>query len=344
MKKILVYGAGAIGRGFLPWVFPPDEFEYWFIDTNRYIVNRLKRPGGSTYITMGGGYNIMVIHAQDDPPPEFDAIFTAVGPRNVMSLVQKFKGTKVPIICCENDSRLHVSLRALTGNNNIFFGIPDVIASNTAPKRLKDLDPIAIVTECGKCYIEDGAKELGGNAEYLDSEGMRREWKAKLYLHNTPHCIAAYLGYLKGCHYISEAMDISEIRGIVEGVISETTTMINTMYGIDIDFAKEYGKKEITRFSNHLLCDPISRVGREPIRKLQKDDRLIGAAALCIQAGIYPKNIIKGITAALKYVRAGDPDFEIMKQIGPVDKFLDYIYVNPEEPIYKVLTQNNSIF
>ena len=32
-KKILVYGAGAIGRGFIPWVFSPSEFQFNYVES-----------------------------------------------------------------------------------------------------------------------------------------------------------------------------------------------------------------------------------------------------------------------------------------------------------------------
>jgi len=339
MKKLLIVGAGAVGRAFLPWVFPPEQFLYWYIDINQYLVNRLKRPGGTTYMTKSGGYVLQRIQCQDAPPAEFDAVITAVGPRNFMTLVEMFKDTTVPIICCENDSRLPQIMTNLTGNQNIYFAIPDVIASNMAPKKLTDIDPIAIVTEDGVCYIEYPMWTLGGNAVYLDKKGMYREWKAKLYIHNTPHCIAAYLGYQKRCFLLSDAMAIPEIKEIVTGAMEEMRRMIVARYGIDPIFAEEYSTKELRRFSNKLLHDPIARVAREPLRKLAKDDRLIGAAALCLEVGIEPVNIMKGIRAAMKYIQPKDPDYRTMKLVSDIGKFLDMIGVKPEEPIYNLMVK-----
>ena len=41
MKKVLIYGAGAIGRGYLPRVFTQDQFEYYFVEKNESIRNQL---------------------------------------------------------------------------------------------------------------------------------------------------------------------------------------------------------------------------------------------------------------------------------------------------------------
>ena len=56
-KTILVYGAGAIGRGYLPWVFSPDEFDFMFVDRNPDLVESLRRRGSyTTFRTKDGKY------------------------------------------------------------------------------------------------------------------------------------------------------------------------------------------------------------------------------------------------------------------------------------------------
>ena len=33
-KKILIYGAGAIGRGYTPWLFNNNEYELYYVENN----------------------------------------------------------------------------------------------------------------------------------------------------------------------------------------------------------------------------------------------------------------------------------------------------------------------
>lgn len=341
MKNLLIYGAGSIGRGYLPWVFPPEEFNYWFVDTNRDLTDALQNTGCHSYRIVARSYEGLLVKGLEHPPVEFDAVFTAVGPRNFMGLADRFMGTTKPIICCENDSRLPRLMREITGNPNVFYGIPDVISSNTAPLNLLDKDHNATVTEVGTLYIDAGAKEIGGDAVYLGTEGMHREWMAKLYIHNTPHCIAAYLGWQEECVWIWEAMEDPYIYEIVEGAMMECKEMIVKMYGIPEPFAASYARKELARFSNRLLCDPISRVAREPLRKLAKGDRLIGAASLCLQAGVFPENIIRGIQAALRYRETSDPDYSAMEMFADMDirNILKTINVEEDEPVYEAITK-----
>ncbi len=55
------------------------------------------------------------------------------------------------------------------------------------------------------------------------------------------------------------------------------------------------------RFGNPLLKDKITRVAKDPIRKLGREDRIVGAADLCRSQGIDPNHIATICAAALHY-------------------------------------------
>ena len=42
-KKLLIYGAGAIGRGYLPWVFSGKHYDFYFVDVNKSLISLLKK-------------------------------------------------------------------------------------------------------------------------------------------------------------------------------------------------------------------------------------------------------------------------------------------------------------
>ena len=328
--RVRVYGAGAIGRGFLPWVFRDAEFE--FVDPHV----SLRRNSYRTYMTsddkLGYKHIDVAIHSLSKP----DVIFCCVGTRNCTKIADQFRNPSVPVYVCENDSRVVPVLREMTGNDNIWFAIPDVITSNTAPKALLDVDPLALVTEEGCLYMPFGSRILeGGN--YLSPEMMHNQWIAKLYLHNTPHCIVAYHGWALGKKFMSEAMEVPWIRSECEGVLNECIQMVVHQYGLNKKFAEYYAEKEIRRFSNSLLHDPITRVAREPLRKLGEGERLIGAARLCIQSNFVPTHIIKGIKACCKYDNPEDPDYETMKKNPFWGNFME-----PSEPLWYLMWKDEA--
>ena len=256
-KKMLIYGAGAIGRGFMPWVFPPSEFLYYFVEINPHIRQLLNhRKKFQTLKTVGGAYETRGVvaeycYAPDEDctiTPAVDVVVLAVGPRNVLSLSENLKNITVPIICAENDASVPKLVTSMTRNKNAVFAIPDVITSNTAPPEILTHDPLTTVSEDGVCYIDERVSYLGGNATYVSSETLEKEWKAKLYLHNTPHCIAAYLGSFVGALYIHEAMQFPKVRAVVAGSMNEMRAMLLKHFQLDEHFVNWYAKKDLKLF------------------------------------------------------------------------------------------------
>ena len=327
-KKILIYGAGAIGRGYIPWVFSPYEYEYYYVENNDSIHNLLNsKKEFTTYKTKGDQYENMKVPVkhcfkngeEKDFLKEVDVIVTSVGPRNLLSLAENLHNISTPILCCENDSFLPKVLSTLTNNPNVVFAIPDVITSNVATDEFKKNDPLSIITEDGVCYIDKKVSHVGGDCIYVDEEELKKQWQAKLYLHNTPHCIAAYLGSLLGVQYVHEVMNNKNAQEIVANAMKEMQEVLLKTFNLDEKFVNWYAEKELKRFSNMLLYDPVTRVAREPFRKLALGERLIGAAELALGSGIIPENIIKGIMAAFYYNNPRDPDANISYLINALE-------------------------
>jgi mannitol-1-phosphate 5-dehydrogenase len=165
-------------------------------------------------------------------------------------------------------------------------------------------------------------------ADPLPIEGMKaaRNFKAvfdrKLYTLNLTHAALGYLGFLKGYIYVHEPFCDQELNPIINGAMEEISEGLLEKYPRDLDAEeqKEILKDTKIRFGNPLLMDSISRVAKDPIRKLGKNDRLIGSASLCIKQGIFPENIAIVCGAALNYDNDEDESAKKMqgmiKEIG----------------------------
>ena len=348
-SRILIYGAGAIGRGYIPWIFPSEHYELSFVENDPNLRGLLqKQKEFTTYRTKNKKYEKLVCRFKDcfdlgeENPEEYDGVITAVGPRQVYSLIESLSNVDCPIILFENDSRLPPEFRSLTGKDNIYFGIPDVITSNSAPADMLKIDPLSIVTEDGVCFVEDGAANLGGDISYVSQEEIRKQWAAKLYIHNTPHCIAAYLGAMCGKKYLHEGMGEKSIYSIVENAMNEMSQTVIKLFDLDKEFVDWYSKKELARFSNVLLYDPILRVAREPFRKLGLQDRLIGASQLALSTGVIPNNLILGTMSAFLYDEENDEDFNIkilMNSLEPKSFLKLIINIQSHEALYKLIVK-----
>jgi len=351
---VLIIGAGAIGRGFLPWVFPEHLYRFGFVDTNDRLIEDLRSrgcytsymadPGGGLRrrsIPVAGAWRLADFNLASIDVPL--TCYVAVGPRRVFEAVAPLKGYQGPIVLLENDDKSVDVAKAALNQDNVYFAIPDVIASNTAsPEHLAE-DPLSLHTENGRLYVDSRAAAPVGDIDYCDTDELRKQWLAKLYLHNTPHCIAAYLGAFLGRTYIHEVMALPKAERIVRGSIEEMLKALKLGWDIPHGFLDWYAAKELRRFSNVALHDPIARVAREPFRKLQLDGRLIGAALMCMKAGFVPVNILMGIVAAVLFDDGSGPDCHIMfaKECLPPSIVFSYLLqLRPGEPLHAIMAEH----
>ena len=87
------------------------------------------------------------------------------------------------------------------------------------------------------------------------------------------------------------------------------------------DFSDEaqqaYVDKILQRFANPHLPDTVDRVGRQPLRKLSRSERLIGPAAELAERGIRPRHLLATVEAALAFDVPDDPEsVELQRLLG----------------------------
>ena len=338
MGRALIIGCGGIGRGFMPWLL--EQFEIDFLDSDKNLLDGIFRQGGFSSFMSDGEIlkkkwvspRRLLNSLEGVRPDDYDIVFISVGPRNIHFLPPEIGKLNCPIYSLENDPATVDSIKQLYKLKTVYFGIPDVITSSTASPENLAIDPYAIHTENGVLYLQESLEldkrlyELLPEINWLPVERLNQEWDAKLYIHNTPHCIAAYLGYLAGCTYLHEALAVPIIKKILDGVIEELLYALKLITPYDHNFIESYAIKEVRRFSNTLLFDPITRVAREPIRKLHPSGRLIGALRILLSTGVRPTYLLVGIVAALEYSDVNDRDRLQLQYLGSfgVKSFIKY--------------------
>ena len=355
MAKALIIGCGAIGRGFVPWIL--HNFEIDFFDADLGLVAGITQQNGyRTYMSDGQNLSYMQVKPRKATsdfaelrPSDYDIAFISVGPSNVKRLPEKISHLSCPIFSLENDPITVDWIKQHYGLQWVYFGVPDVITSSTAsPENLAN-DQYAIHTENGVMYLQDNdqtsadLKAALPDVKWLPVERLNQEWDAKLYIHNTPHCIAAYLGHLSGCTYLHEALANPVISRVIDGVIEELLYALKVTTAYDHHFIESYAEKEVRRFSNKLLFDPISRVAREPIRKLHPSGRLTGALRLLLSSGVRPIYLTIGIGAALHYLANNDKDFLQISHLSRfgIPAFLKYHLSMSEDSIESTFISDN---
>ena len=140
-------------------------------------------------------------------------------------------------------------------------------------------------------------------------KNFRAEVERKLFMYNLGHAALAYLGYLNGLRYVHEGFEDEKITTVFNEALDETGTALQKLYPEDIDARSQQKVREDInlRFSNPMMMDTIQRVGRDPIRKLGPDDRLLGSTHLCLSQAIFPKSVAFVCAAALCYDEPDEP-------------------------------------
>jgi mannitol-1-phosphate 5-dehydrogenase len=129
--------------------------------------------------------------------------------------------------------------------------------------------------------------------------------EAKLYGHNATHALAAYVGAMRGVERIADLSNHPDVIAFLRAAFIEESgeALLRKHAGKDPLFTREgyreYADDLLARMVNPFLRDSVERVGRDPQRKLEWDDRLVGTLRVALQQGIKPSRYAFGTAAAL---------------------------------------------
>ncbi|RBM31517.1 mannitol-1-phosphate 5-dehydrogenase [Vibrio tarriae] len=351
MKKNAVhFGAGNIGRGFIGKLLADADIAVTFADVNEPLVDQLSHQQEYKVKVVGSECkmetvsHVTAVNSASEALIEriikTDLVTTAVGP-TVLDIIAKTiakglsarfaAGNTQPlnIIACENMVRGTTHLKQqvyqfLTTEeqqqaDSLVGFVDSAVDRIVPPLQAANDDPLEVTVESFSEWIVDEQQFKG---EIPQIEGMEKTnnlmafVERKLFTLNTGHCITAYLGCLKGHRTIREAIEDPTIHAQVKQAMQESGEVLTRRYGFDRALHSAYIEKILSRFANPYLVDEVDRVGRQPLRKLGTNDRLIKPLLGTIEYGLPNSMLLKGIAAALKYRNSSDPQaVEIQQSI-----------------------------
>lgn len=145
--------------------------------------------------------------------------------------------------------------------------------------------------------------------------------EAKLYGHNATHALAAYLGYELGVTHLADLADVTGFMDFLRSaaLYESGLALLRRHSGKDPFFTPDafaqFTEQLIGRMLNPYLNDTTRRVGRDPLRKLGWNDRLVGTIRMAMRAGVSPERHALGAAAALAF---GDASLESLSEQWPV--------------------------
>lgn len=347
MKKAVMFGGGNIGRGFIGAVLHEAGYHITFADVNMDLINKLNELGRYTVKIVDVECREQVVDTvsgvnsttQDvvDEIAGASLVTTAVGltilPRIAGAVANGIRarmeaGCKeyLNIIACENAIRASSQLKKCvyerldektTAYADEYVGFPDCAVDRIVPPVQNDPErPLDVTVEN---YYEWSVERSGFVGEIPEVPAMHivddlmAYLERKLFTLNTGHCIAAYLGVMKGYETIDQAIADEKIYGIVKGAMTESGHGLIAKHGFTPEAHWAYVETSLKRYKNPYLRDVLVRVGREPYRKLSKTDRLVGPMMNAHRYGFTIDNLIKGIAAGLHFDYEGDAQSQKMQ-------------------------------
>tara|TARA_R110001583_G_scaffold164447_1_gene316922 strand:+ start:2597 stop:3739 length:1143 start_codon:yes stop_codon:yes gene_type:complete len=337
--KSIHFGAGNIGRGFIGKLLADAGIKVTFADVDEKIINLLnslntynvKVVGAECKTEVVSGVNAINSTSDDlvGLISETDLITTAVGPNVLVIIANKLaQGLALRfdanneqflnIIACENMIRGTTFLKAEVYKHldqkyhetaERLVGFVDSAVDRIVPPSESD-DPLEVTVESFSEWIVD-EQQFRGEVPVI--EGMQKTdnlmafIERKLFTLNTGHIMTAYLGALAGHKTVKDAIDDEAICSQVKQAMQESGEVLINRYGFERHSHNAYIEKIIGRFANPYLHDEIDRVGRQPIRKLGANDRLVKPLLGTIEYATANDMLLKGIAAAFKYKNSDDP-------------------------------------
>lgn len=352
MKEAVHFGAGNIGRGFLGQLYFESGYRTTFVDVVDEVVEALHRRGAyplrlveETEETLIVG-RVDAVHGRDidavaGAVARAGIVSTAVGvavldriaPALARGIERRFSlrgADPLNIIVCENlidagpylreairrhlAPEFHEVLDGSVGLVEASIGRMVPVMTDTQ----KAEDPLLVCVE-PYCELPVDAQGFKGPIPEIAHLKPLPKFKAyferKLFVHNMTHAVTAYAGYLLDHEYIWQAIRDGKVLALVEGAGRESCAALARKYSLDIEELEAHRRDLILRYQNRALGDQVARVARDPLRKLGVNDRLIGAARLCLDQDLPLEHIALAIAAALRYAAPDDAGAQQLQAI-----------------------------
>tara|TARA_B110000977_G_scaffold176413_1_gene232113 strand:- start:57 stop:1199 length:1143 start_codon:yes stop_codon:yes gene_type:complete len=332
------FGAGNIGRGFIGAVLQDAGYFVTFADVNKELIDKLRSSNGYSLIELGEAQkethyeNFEVLDSTSDEAAliaaigQADVITASVGTNILPAIASviargiqaRMSDSPLVIMACENainatdvlSSKILETLERLP--KNVFFA--NTAVDRIVPMQRADTEPdVAAEKFCE--WVIDKSGLAGTNLEIPAAtlvDDLQPFIERKLYTVNTAHLTIAYLGQRHGHGSIAESIRDPIVRDIVARVMEETSMVLVTKHGFDSGDHANYVRKTLLRLANPLLDDQVERVGRQPLRKLSRFERLIGPAALLAELGEKPSALLEVVEASLEFSSQNDPEVKLL--------------------------------
>jgi len=345
-KKIVIWGAGRIGRGFVGDLFSTAGYEITYVDEAQALVDGLRKEQTYRVIRAAEADQIETVdivdfsifhtsekHAVQEKINQTDLIALAVYPQNFQSVAGKLQDlilarkekrgddVALDILLCTN--LIHAGpkfetflLDGLSDSDTQYFkkkvGVVETLVIRICPNPPENVvkaHPFVVWTN-GYSELPVDKHGFKGNIPPVPAlrivEDMRAEEIRKIYTYNMCHAVLSYHGHMAGHTLLVDCLADPLIRMKAKGALKEVSAALQKEYDFTGEEMEVWVKGVLDQTNNPTIGDTVVRSASDPLRKLKRDDRMIGSIQLCLRNGIYPKHLIQAVGAALCYFEEED--------------------------------------
>ncbi len=370
-KKIVIFGAGKIGRSFIGQLFSRGGYEVVFVDVFKPVVDALNEKQSYKVVIKDEKDEILIIRnvravLASDTEKVTDELDTAdisavstgqLGLPNVFPLLaagllkRQQASVKIPldIIIAENlrDAAIYfeTELKRLLPQGfplNKLVGLVETSIGKMVPimpKKKVEADILQVFAESYNTLILDkkAFKNPIPEVEGLAPKENMKAWvDRKLFIHNLGHAATAYLGYNynSGFVYLYEALAVPVIYNEVRDTMLQSANLLLVKYPDEFTthLLTSHIDDLLHRFQNKALGDTIFRVGCDLQRKLGPNDRIAGAINLAIELGLPYNKIFNVLQKACTFRATGENGLML-----PAD--VEFLTLYEHDGLNAVLTQ-----
>ena len=315
-NKLVLFGAGKIGRSFIGQLFSRGGYEVVFIDVYQPVIDELNIRHNYNLVIKSEEESVINIQNvrgvfAGDSEKVLDEIATArivavsVGLKGLQSImpliangiIKRFEtagASPLDIIIAENLRNaaefMNQALKEQLPEDYPLgerVGLIETSIGKMVPIMLKKDMEADILQVFGEPYntlildkraFKNPIPEIEGLAP---KENMKAWVDRKSFIHNLGHATAAYLGYLSHptSTYLYEVLSDSQLKKDVRNTMLQAANILLKKYPgeFTVESLTDHIDDLLKRFQNKALGDTIFRVGCDLQRKLGAEDRLAGA-------------------------------------------------------------------
>jgi mannitol-1-phosphate 5-dehydrogenase len=342
--SIVIFGAGAVGRGFIARLIAANGLMPVFVEADVRLALSLNEVDGYIVHVTGAekrechvsGYEILTTQQGGEISKAMaDCLFvaTAVGGQNLEAVARSVasgltdasrrRDKPLNILLCENwpDAEKVLAAALLkAGCDKDSFVCVRCSVERMVRGGEKELDLIA---ESGQPFYVDRRAWIGEQGDVVCgidgltfTDDIEAIYARKLFTSNAGGAALAYFGHHLNCRFLYEALKIAEIRKNLTDLLNVAKQCLIESYGLDeAGLERHLDELMNRRFPNRDLGDTVQRVARNPLRKLGSKERLAGLVHLLRRHDFPTEPVTRVIGSALHYRDPADVESQELGRI-----------------------------